>query len=179
MPVAGTKPWGEGPGARWRAEGPLPDPVGEETHDRLGQLVRVVADDVRYSIERSLNPALRSPSAPTYLIDIAGAYEYVTGKAKSVSGVKVVDSHTVRITTRWAVPYFLMELTYPTSYVLDAKLLKSNPVDDIARLVALYQDGRLKLRELVTRTYALDDVNQALNALAAGEGARGVIKMEG
>src|SRR5207244_363767 len=31
----------------------------------------------------------------------------------------------------------------------------------------------------VTRTYALDDVNQALDALAAGEGARGVIKMEG
>jgi S-(hydroxymethyl)glutathione dehydrogenase/alcohol dehydrogenase len=53
-----------------------------------------------------------------------------------------------------------------------------NPADDIARLVALYQEGRLKLRELVTRTYALDDVNQALDALAAGEGARGVIKME-
>jgi S-(hydroxymethyl)glutathione dehydrogenase / alcohol dehydrogenase len=52
-----------------------------------------------------------------------------------------------------------------------------NPADDIARLVALYQDGRLKLRELVTRTYALDDVNQALDALAAGEGARGVINM--
>ena len=52
-----------------------------------------------------------------------------------------------------------------------------NPPEDIARLVSLYQDGRLKLRELVTRTYALADVNQALDALAAGEGARGVIEL--
>jgi S-(hydroxymethyl)glutathione dehydrogenase/alcohol dehydrogenase len=52
-----------------------------------------------------------------------------------------------------------------------------NPPEDIARLVSLYQAGRLKLRELVTRTYSLDDVNQALDALAAAEGARGVITM--
>jgi S-(hydroxymethyl)glutathione dehydrogenase/alcohol dehydrogenase len=42
--------------------------------------------------------------------------------------------------------------------------------------VALYQDGRLKLGELVSRTYALDKVNDALSALAASDGARGVIR---
>jgi S-(hydroxymethyl)glutathione dehydrogenase / alcohol dehydrogenase len=47
---------------------------------------------------------------------------------------------------------------------------------DIPRLIALYRDGRLKLRELVSRTYDLDGVNDALNALAASDGARGVIK---
>ena len=51
-----------------------------------------------------------------------------------------------------------------------------NPAEDIPRLVSLYQAGRLKLHELVTRTYALDDVNQALEALANAEGARGVIR---
>lgn len=49
------------------------------------------------------------------------------------------------------------------------------PPDDIRRLVGWFKDGRLKLRELVTRTYRLDQVNEALSALAAGEGARGVI----
>lgn len=49
------------------------------------------------------------------------------------------------------------------------------PTDDIARLVLLYREGRLKLRELVSRTYALDQINDALAALADGEGARGVI----
>jgi Zn-dependent alcohol dehydrogenase len=50
-----------------------------------------------------------------------------------------------------------------------------NPARDIPRLVSLYQEGRLKLNELVSRTYALDGVNDALAALAASDGARGVI----
>jgi len=47
---------------------------------------------------------------------------------------------------------------------------------DIPRLVALYQEGKLKLLELATRTYKLDGINDALNALASGEGARGIIR---
>ena len=50
------------------------------------------------------------------------------------------------------------------------------PSKDIPRLVSLYQEGRLKLDELVSRTYALDGVNDALTALAASDGARGVIR---
>jgi S-(hydroxymethyl)glutathione dehydrogenase / alcohol dehydrogenase len=50
------------------------------------------------------------------------------------------------------------------------------PLKDIPRLVSLYQDGRLKLNELVSRTYALDKVNDAMAALGASDGARGVIK---
>jgi len=50
------------------------------------------------------------------------------------------------------------------------------PARDIPRLVSLFQDGTLKLRELVSRTYALDGINDALEALAASDGARGVIR---
>jgi S-(hydroxymethyl)glutathione dehydrogenase/alcohol dehydrogenase len=50
------------------------------------------------------------------------------------------------------------------------------PSRDIPRLVSLYQEGRLKLDELVSRTYTLDKVNDALTALAASDGARGVIR---
>ena len=50
------------------------------------------------------------------------------------------------------------------------------PAQDIPRLVALYQAGKLKLRELVTHTYRLDDVNDALAALASGVDARGIIQ---
>jgi S-(hydroxymethyl)glutathione dehydrogenase / alcohol dehydrogenase len=49
------------------------------------------------------------------------------------------------------------------------------PPEDIRRLVEWFRNGRLKLRELVSRTYSLDQVNDALSALAASEGARGVI----
>ena len=50
------------------------------------------------------------------------------------------------------------------------------PARDIPRLVSLYQEGKLKLGELVSRTYTLDKVNDALTALAASDGARGVIR---
>jgi S-(hydroxymethyl)glutathione dehydrogenase/alcohol dehydrogenase len=50
-----------------------------------------------------------------------------------------------------------------------------DPLLDIERLVKLHQDGRLKLNELATRRYRLDQVNEALAALQAGQGGRGVI----
>ena len=50
------------------------------------------------------------------------------------------------------------------------------PARDIPRLVSLYQAGRLKLSELVSRTYTLDQVNDALAALAASDGARGIVR---
>ncbi len=49
------------------------------------------------------------------------------------------------------------------------------PTEDMIRLIEWYRQGRLKLRELVSRTYLLSEVNEALRALGASEGARGVI----
>jgi Zn-dependent alcohol dehydrogenase len=50
------------------------------------------------------------------------------------------------------------------------------PQRDIPRLIALYQEGKLKLGELAARTYRLESINDALSALASGEGARGIIR---
>ena len=50
------------------------------------------------------------------------------------------------------------------------------PARDVLRLVELYRAGKLKLSELATRTYALEGINDALDALAGGRGARGVIR---
>ncbi len=49
------------------------------------------------------------------------------------------------------------------------------PLRDIPRLMSLYREGKLKLDVIATRTYSLDRVNDALQALAAGHGGRGVI----
>lgn len=93
----------------------------------------VTARDFQFAITRALTPALKSPSAPTYLLDIKGASDVLSGAAKSVSGIKVLGRWTIQITTRWAVRYFLMELTYPTSYALDSKRLsKLEPVDNFS-----------------------------------------------
>jgi alcohol dehydrogenase (nicotinoprotein) len=50
-----------------------------------------------------------------------------------------------------------------------------NPFDDIPRMLELYRAGKLKLDELVTRTYALDEVNRGYEDMMAGRNIRGVI----
>src|SRR5262245_35566229 len=47
--------------------------------------------------------------------------------------------------------------------------------EDLPRLVSLYRAGRLRIDELITRRYALEEANEAFRALAAGELARGLI----
>ena len=54
----------------------------------------------------------------------------------------------------------------------------ARPQFDFPRLLGLYQSGRLKLDELVTRTYGIDDAPQAFADLEAGRNARGVIVFE-
>ena len=50
-----------------------------------------------------------------------------------------------------------------------------NPKSDIARLAGLYESGLLRLDEMVTRRYRLDEINDAYADLVAGEWIRGVI----
>ena len=52
----------------------------------------------------------------------------------------------------------------------------SNPRRDIPHLLHLYQAGKLKLDELVTRTYTLEDINQGYQDMRDGSNIRGVLK---
>ena len=50
-----------------------------------------------------------------------------------------------------------------------------NPARDFHLLLDLYQAGRLKLEELVTQRYRLDEINEAYASMLTGDVARGVI----
>jgi NDMA-dependent alcohol dehydrogenase len=50
-----------------------------------------------------------------------------------------------------------------------------NPQYDILKMLGLYQAGELKLDELVTSRYSLEQVNQGYDDLVAGKNIRGVI----
>jgi S-(hydroxymethyl)glutathione dehydrogenase/alcohol dehydrogenase len=49
------------------------------------------------------------------------------------------------------------------------------PRIDFPRMLALYMGGRLKLDELITRRYSIDEAPQAFADLESGRNARGVI----
>lgn len=51
----------------------------------------------------------------------------------------------------------------------------ARPREDFPRILSLYQAGRLKLDELITRRYRIEEAPQAFADLEAGKNARGVI----
>jgi alcohol dehydrogenase (nicotinoprotein) len=53
-----------------------------------------------------------------------------------------------------------------------------NPTTDIPKILGLYQAGDLKLDEIITRTYTLDEVNEGYEDLLAGKNVRGVMVHE-
>jgi len=55
----------------------------------------LTAEDVKYSIERVVNPATQSPGAG-FFGSIKGFEEASTGKADSLSGITVVDPYTIK-----------------------------------------------------------------------------------
>ena len=53
-----------------------------------------------------------------------------------------------------------------------------NPRYDIPNLLALYRAGQLKLDEMITRSYRLDQINQGYQDMLDGVNIRGVITFE-
>ncbi len=79
----------------------------------------VKAEDFKYSWQRACDPATGSSTAATYLGDIVGVREVITGESKGISGVRVIDDYTLEVTIDAPKSYFLSKLTYPTSFVVD------------------------------------------------------------
>ena len=59
--------------------------------------------------------------------------------------------------------------------VVGSRYGSGNPAVEFPKMVELARAGRLKLEELVTKRYDLDEADEAFRALAAGEQARGLI----
>jgi S-(hydroxymethyl)glutathione dehydrogenase/alcohol dehydrogenase len=95
----------------------------------------------------------------------------------------------IECTRKRGVTVFVGHAPHDTPVDFDARLLffektvigsmygTGRPHIDFPRLIRLYQSGKLNLDELVTRTYPLEDVNQAFEALAEGAVARSVLQM--
>lgn len=73
------------------------------------------------------------------------------------------------------IPVNLAELVVMQKRIQGALFGASRPSADILLWLRLYQEGRLKLDELVTRTYTLNEVNQGFEDMLAGRNVRGVI----
>ena len=76
------------------------------------------------------------------------------------------------------VPISLSEMTFFQKRLQGTIFGGSSPMWDIPRQLDMYKNGMLKLDELVTTTYKLDDIGQAFSDMHAGKNIRGVITFE-
>jgi S-(hydroxymethyl)glutathione dehydrogenase/alcohol dehydrogenase len=70
------------------------------------------------------------------------------------------------------------ELTLMEKRLQGALFGGGNPFEEIPRMLELYRAGRLKLDELITTRYRLDDINQGYQDLLAGRNIRGLLVHE-
>jgi S-(hydroxymethyl)glutathione dehydrogenase/alcohol dehydrogenase len=101
--------------------------------------------------------------------EIVNAAVAMTGKGGKVTITAVghIDEHAVHVHAGMLISY--------QRQIRGALFGDSNPLYDIPMLLGLYRSGDLKLDELITRRYRLEDINQAYQDLEDGKNIRGVI----
>ncbi len=91
---------------------------------KFGQPIdtEVTAADFKWSFERMM----KEPLAPAtfFYTGIVGAQDFMDGKAKEISGYKVVDPYTVEITLEKPDGAFLMAVSMPFTSVLSREWVK-------------------------------------------------------
>jgi oligopeptide transport system substrate-binding protein len=92
---------------------------------RFSDGAALTSQDVIFSIDRALQPGLKSTTAPIYLALVKDALQLNAGKLKTLIGDSLLapDSQTVVIIANKKASYFLDSLSYSCSYVVEKRLL--------------------------------------------------------
>lgn len=102
--------------------------------------------------------------------DLVGAGLLLTGKA----GTCLLTAMPRMSQT--SVPMFLVDMIQFSKQLKGLLYGGMNPRTSIPMLLSLYRNGELKLDELVTRRYPLDQINDAIRDMREGRNIRGVIE---
>lgn len=102
--------------------------------------------------------------------------EYVAQALRLVGKRGRVVMTAIPHPTDTSVDMSLFDLTLYEKQVRGSLFGSSNPRHDIPRMLELYQAGKLKLNELITREYTLEEINQGYADMHAGVNLRGLIR---
>jgi NDMA-dependent alcohol dehydrogenase len=75
-------------------------------------------------------------------------------------------------------PISLLELTMFQKRIQGSIYGMMSPSKDVPRLLGLWQAGQLRLEDMLTRSYALDDINQGYADMHAGRNIRGIVSFD-
>ena len=131
----------------------------------------------RYSKARFLKSAMAAGTFGDdsgYEVAIAGR----SNSGKSTALNAIVRQHGLARTSRTpgrTQAVNLFELAMWQKEIKGTIFGSLNPRADIPKLLGLYRDGQLKLDELITRRYPLEQINEGYEAMRNGENIRGVV----
>src|SRR3954453_1100066 len=129
----------------------------EEAHEIAQELTRGVGADKAIITVDIVNP------------EVVGAAVQAIRKGGTAVITGLADPNQLTVQLSGAV------LTLYEKTVKGTLFGSGNPMHDIRNLVGLYQAGKLKLDELVTNRYKLDDINQGFQDMLDGKNIRGVV----
>ncbi len=84
----------------------------------------VTAESYVYTWTRALTPKRASALALSLEEPIVGATAVCKGTARTLSGLKALDAHTLQVTLNSPTPYFLTSLTNPLFFPLNQQVIK-------------------------------------------------------
>jgi ABC-type transport system substrate-binding protein len=86
----------------------------------------VTAQDFKYSWERMLDPATAGPmTGGPFWGGITGAQDFFNGKAKSISGIKVIDNYTLEVDLDTPNQAFLNIVAMPFGFVVPKEAVQA------------------------------------------------------
>ncbi len=88
----------------------------------------MTAEDVKYSFERTVNPATQSPGAG-FLASIEGFDAMQAGQANELSGVKILDPKTVQVTLSRPDATFLSVMALNFSFIVPKEEVEASGAD--------------------------------------------------
>lgn len=130
------------------------------------------ADDVKYSWDRAAHPdvlstVVGSVTEAGYMSDLVGVEDVFAGKTESISGVRVVDDHTVEVRIKSAKGYWPMYLQYPCYYIVAKEAAGFAPLRDVKNMIGT---GPFKFEKFVD--------NQEVDLVRFDDYHRGPAKLE-
>ncbi|NBE51858.1 NDMA-dependent alcohol dehydrogenase [Streptomyces boluensis] len=131
--------------------------TAQEAHDAVAELTRGQGADQALILVGTVDE------------DVVSAAFDVIGKGGTVVVTGLADPAKATIHVSGAV------LTLWEKTIKGSLFGSGNPQYDITKMLGLYQSGHLKLDELITQKYRLEDVNQGYQDLIDGKNIRGVI----
>lgn len=101
--------------------------------------------------------------------------EHIAEATAAIAKAGTVVVTALGDSTDVGVPINIFEFTLFQKRLQGSMFGGVSPMSDITKMLDMYQAGQLKLDEIITRTYKLDDIHQGYDDMREGKNIRGVI----